>query len=203
MQTGGMQGGGMDEREILYVDTVAEWADWLDAHHDEADGVRLAILKKSAGATASYADLLDVALCYGWIDGRRNSLDENRFLQLFTPRTTKSIWSQRNREHVARLIESGAMKPSGLAEVERAKADGRWEAAYAPQSTADIPDDLAAALAANPEAASFFTQLNSQNRYAVLFRIMNTRRAETRARKIGTFVGMLARHETIYPQPPK
>jgi uncharacterized protein YdeI (YjbR/CyaY-like superfamily) len=185
------------------VDTVAEWAEWLDAHHADTDGVRLAIVKKSAGGTASYGDYLDVALCYGWIDGRRNALDDHRFLQLFTPRTKNSIWSERNREHIARLTAAGAMRAAGLAEVERAQADGRWESAYAPQSTADIPDDLAAALSANPEAAAFFTQLNSQNRYSVLFRIMNTRRPETRARKIESFVGMLARHETIYPQPPR
>ena len=193
----------MDEREILYVDTVAEWSAWLDAHHAERDGVRLAILKKSAGGTAAYGDYLDVALCYGWIDGRRNSLDDTRFLQLFTPRTKNSIWSERNREHIARLTEAGAMKPAGLAEVERAKIDGRWKSAYAPQSTADIPDDLAAAFSANPEAVRFFATLNSQNRYAILFRIMNARRPETRARKIAEFIDMLERHETIYPQSPK
>ncbi len=193
----------MGEREILYVDSVAEWADWLDAHHADTDGIRLAIVKRSAGGTAAYGEYLDVALCYGWIDGRRNSLDEQRFLQLFTPRGKKSIWSERNREHIARLSAAGAMRPAGLAEVERAKADGRWESAYAPQSTADIPDDLAAALAAKPEAATFFTQLSSQNRYAILFRTMNARRPETRARQLEKFVGMLERHETIYPQSPK
>ncbi len=203
MQSGSTESASTDGREILYVDTVAEWADWLDAHHDDTDGVRLAIVKKSAGGTAAYGEYLDVALCYGWIDGRRNSLDDNRFLQLFTPRTKTSIWSQRNRDHIARLSAEGAMKPAGLAEVERAKADGRWQSAYAPQSTADIPDDLAAALAANPEAAAFFTTLNSQNRYSILFRTMNAKRPETRARNIEKFVGMLARHETIYPQPPK
>ncbi len=190
----------MVEREILYVESVADWADWLDAHHADTDGVRLAIIKKSAGGTAAYGDYLDVALCYGWIDGRRNSLDERRFLQLFTPRGKNSIWSVRNREHIARLSAAGAMKPAGLAEVERAKSDGRWESAYAPQSTADIPDDLAAAFAAKPEAATFFTQLSSQNRYAILFRIMNARQPETRTRLLEKFVGMLERHETIYPQ---
>ncbi len=190
----------MDEREILYIESVAEWAEWLDAHHADTDGVRLAILKRSTGGTAAYGEYLDVALCFGWIDGRRNSLDEHRFLQLFTPRTTKSIWSERNRERVVRLSAAGAMKPAGLAEMERAKADGRWDSAYAPQSTADIPDDLAAAFATNPEAASFFTQLSSQNRYAILFRIMNARRPETRARQLQKFVGMLERHETIYAQ---
>ena len=191
----------MDEREILYIDSVAEWAEWLDAHHADTDGVRLAIVKKSAGGTASYAEYLDVALCYGWIDGRRNSLDDQRFLQLFTPRTKSSIWSERNREHVARLSAAGAMQPAGLAEVERAKADGRWESAYAPQSTAEVPGDLAEALAGNTEAAAFFETLSAQNRFAILFRIANVKRAETRTRKITEYVDMLARRETIYPQP--
>jgi uncharacterized protein YdeI (YjbR/CyaY-like superfamily) len=191
----------MDEREILYIDSVAEWAEWLDAHHADTDGVRLAIVKKSAGGTASYGEYLDIALCYGWIDGRRNSLDDQRFLQLFTPRTKSSIWSERNREHVARLSAAGAMRPAGLAEVERAKADGRWESAYAPQSTAGVPGDLAEALAGNAEATAFFETLSAQNRFAILFRIANVKRAETRARKITEYVDMLARHETIYPQP--
>lgn len=190
----------MDDREILYVDTVAEWAEWLEANAADSDGVRVAIVKRSAGGIAPYGDYLDVALCYGWIDGRRNSLDDHRFLQLFTPRAPKSIWSERNREHVARLTTSGSMKAAGLAEVERAKADGRWDSAYAPQSTADVPDDLAAAFAASPEAATFFAQLSSQNRYAILFRIMNAKRPETRSRQIKKFVGMLERHDTIYAQ---
>ena len=193
----------MDEREILYVDTATEWEAWLDAHHADTDGVRLAILKKSAGGTAAYGEYLDVALCYGWIDGRRNGLDDSRFLQLFTPRTKTSIWSVRNRDHIERLIASGAMRPAGLAEVERAKADGRWAAAYPPQSTAEVPPDLADALAGNAEAAAFFATISGQNRFAILFRIANVKRAETRARKIGEYVDMLARHETIYPQPQK
>ncbi len=194
--------GRMDEREILYVDDASEWAAWLDDHHADTDGVRLAILKKGAGG-GPYGDYLDVALCFGWIDARRDSLDEHRYLQLFTPRGRTSIWSERNREHVARLIENGAMRAQGLFEVDRAKADGRWEAAYAPQSTASIPDDLAAALAANPDAAAFFDTLSSQNRFAILFRTANAKRADTRARRIAQFVDMLARRETIYPQRPR
>lgn len=191
----------MDEREIMYVDDVAAWEEWLEAHHADSIGVRLAILKKSADPAAPpYGDYLDIALCFGWIDGRRTSLDESHFLQLFTPRTPRSMWSVRNRDHIARLTAAGAMRPAGLREVERAKADGRWEAAYPAASQAEVPPDLAEALAAHPPAAEFFAKLSGQNRFAVLYRIATVKRADTRARKIAQFAEMLARGETIYPQ---
>jgi uncharacterized protein YdeI (YjbR/CyaY-like superfamily) len=191
----------MDEREILYHSDAAEFRAWLAAHHDSSTGVQLAVAKKGSGHTSpSYAEAVKIALCFGWIDGRRNSLDDTHFLQLFTPRKPRSIWSQRNRDIVAELIASGEMTEAGMREVERARADGRWDAAYQRVSDKTLPDDFAAALAANPEAATFFETLTSQNRYAVIFRISNVKRAETRARRIAGFIEMLAAHETVYPQ---
>ncbi|HET9223725.1 MAG TPA: YdeI/OmpD-associated family protein, partial [Roseiflexaceae bacterium] len=139
------------------------------------------------------------ALCYGWIDGQKKSHDEASWLQKFTPRGAKSIWSKVNREKALSLIESGQMQPAGLAAVESAKQDGRWEAAYDSQSAAGVPDDLQAELDRNPTAKAFFSTLNSRNRYAILFRIQTAKKAETRAKRIQEFVGMLERHEKLYP----
>ncbi|MDQ1608219.1 MAG: hypothetical protein QOE16_951 [Microbacteriaceae bacterium] len=191
----------MVDREIVFFRDAVGWADWLEKNHADSPGVRLAIAKKgSAKSSPSYAEALDAALCYGWIDGQTRRLDDDYYLQLFTPRRPRSTWSQINRENIARLIEAGAMRPAGLQEVERAKSDGRWDAAYAPQRTIEVPDDLASALAASPAAAEFFPSLSSQNRYAILFRIGNTKRQDTRERRIAEFVAMLERGETIYPQ---
>lgn len=167
--------------------------------------MRLAIAKKgSSHTTVSHLEALDVALCHGWIDARRNSFDDDYFLQTFTPRRSKSLWSQINRVKVAALIEAGRMRDGGFREIERAKADGRWDAAYASSKNIEVPDDLVAALDANPEAKAFFATLSAQNRYAILFRTVNAKRPETRARRIEGFVEQLARHETVYPQsPPK
>jgi uncharacterized protein YdeI (YjbR/CyaY-like superfamily) len=180
-------------------------ADEFDAFLAESGaaepGIRLRIAKKnSAHTTVSYSDAVDVALCHGWIDGRRNALDDDFFLQTFTPRRDRSIWSKVNRLRVEALIEAGRMRAAGLAEIERAKADGRWAAAYDSQRTIEVPPDLAEALAADPEAAAFFATLSSQNRYAILFRLHNLKRAETRTRRVAEFTAMLARHETPYPQ---
>ena len=156
--------------------------------------------KKDSGiASVTHAEALEVALCYGWIDGQRKSEDERRFLQRFTPRTARSTWSKINRDKALKLIEEGRMQPAGLAEVERARADGRWEAAYDAQSVATVPPDLRAALDANPKAAAFFAKLDSRNRYAVLFRTQGAKKPETRARRIGQFVEMLAKGEKLYP----
>jgi len=191
----------MIEREIVYCTDAAAWANWLDAEHAASDGVRLAIAKKGGARTSvSYADAVEIALCYGWIDGQSKRLDDDHYLQLFTPRRARSIWSVINREKATRLIEEGRMRPAGLAEVERAKADGRWDAAYVSNSTAEVPADLADALAASPAASAFFATLTSQNRFAIIFRIGNVKRAETRARKIAEYVAMLERGETLYPQ---
>lgn len=189
----------MAEHEILYIADAAAWREWLEQNHDSAAGVRLAIAKKNSGhSSPSYAEAVDGALCFGWIDGRRNSFDETHFLQLFTPRGARSIWSQRNRDLVAGLIESGAMTDAGMREIDRAKADGRWEAAYQRQSDKTVPDDLAAAIAANPDAAAFFETLSGQNRFAIIFRTSTAKRADTRARRIAAFVEQLARGETIH-----
>jgi uncharacterized protein YdeI (YjbR/CyaY-like superfamily) len=140
-----------------------------------------------------------VALCYGWIDGQKNSYDEDSWLQKFTPRGAKSVWSKINREKVAALTASGQMQPSGLRAVELAKQDGRWDAAYDSQSNATVPEDFQAALDASPQAKSFFATLNSVNRYAILFRIQTAKKAETRLKRIEQFIGMLERNEKLYP----
>jgi uncharacterized protein YdeI (YjbR/CyaY-like superfamily) len=152
--------------------------------------------------TLTYDQALEEALCFGWIDGQVRRRDERTYLQRFTPRRARSRWSQRNTTLAERLIDAGRMHASGIAEVERAKADGRWESAYAGPATARVPDDLAAALAAEPKAKTMFGRLTSQNRYAILHRIDAVKRPETRARKIAEFVAMLARGETVHPQAP-
>jgi uncharacterized protein YdeI (YjbR/CyaY-like superfamily) len=176
------------------------WRDWLDEHHDSSPGVWLKIAKKVSGIpTVTHPEALDVALCYGWIDGQRNALDDTWFLQRFTPRRPKSKWSQINRDKVAALTEKGLMRPAGLREVERARADGRWEAAYPSQRNLTVPDDLQAALDANPAAKAVFATLDSTNRYAILYRLHDAKRPETRARRIETFVAMLAEGRKLHP----
>ena len=186
------------DKPILVVHTVAEWERFLEGN-PAADGVRLQLRKISSRMPGiTYAEALDAALCFGWIDGQRSALDDNYHLQVFTPRRPRSIWSQRNRDHVERLTAEGRMRSPGQAQVDRAKVDGRWDAAYR-QSATDVPPDLQEALDASPAAAAFFAQLSSQNRFAILFRIGNVKRADTRARKIATFVEMLERGETVHP----
>ena len=187
------------DRELLLFATAAEFEAWL-AQNLTHDGIRLQLRKKSSTKPGMlYAEALDVALCWGWIDGQKGSLDDDYFFNGFSPRRARSPWSQINREHVERLINEGRMRPEGQAEIDRAKADGRWDAAYR-QKDAEIPADLQVALDANPAALAMFATLSSQNRFAILFRIGNVKRAETRAAKIATFVAMLERGETIYPQ---
>jgi len=187
------------DKPVLAVDSVAEWESWLTAN-PESDGVRLRLRKKSSARPGiTYDEALDSALCFGWIDGQSGALDDDYSLRVFTPRRRRSMWSQRNRDHVARLTAAGRMRPSGLAEVERAKGDGRWEAAYR-QKDAPVPADLQAALDASPKALAFFAELNSQNRFAILFRVGNVKREATRAAKIATFVAMLERGETPHAQ---
>ena len=189
----------MSDQASLEFRTPAAWAKWLAAHHGDVDGVWLKFAKKGSGVTTvTYDEALEVALCYGWIDTQVKRLDETYYLQRFTPRRARSKWSKRNTGLAARLIESGAMRPPGLAEVERAKADGRWEAAYASPATATVPDDLERALAGSKRAREFFATLSSQNRYAILYRIQDAKRPETRARRIAQIVEMLARGETFH-----
>ena len=194
----------MDHTDGLPVLTFAdavEWRAWLEQNHASAAGVWIAIAKKRAGAdSVRYPEVLEEAICFGWIDGRRERHDDERFLQRFTPRRARSPWSRVNREKAEALIERALMAPSGLAEVERARADGRWERAYAPQSAATIPDDLQRELDARPAAAAAFAGLSSQNRYSILYRLDQARREETRARRLEKFVAMLEAGETIHPQ---
>lgn len=193
--------GPVRDKPIVHCSDAEEWRHWLAANAGASDGIRLAIAKKGGGRTSvSYAEAVDEALCFGWIDGQKGALDENYFVQNFGPRRPGSIWSLVNREKAIALIESGRMHASGLAEVERAKSNGRWDAAYAGSKAIEVPAELRAALDAEPAAAAFFETLNSQNRFAILFRLGNVKRPETKTRKIDEYVAMLARGETIHPQ---
>lgn len=177
----------------------SEWENWLTQNGGTSAGVWLRLAKKGAAQpTLSYAQAVESALCHGWIDGQKKKESDEHWLQRFTPRTAKSIWAKLNTERAEALIAAGRMRPSGMREIEKAKADGRWQAAYDSPSNAAVPDDLQAALDANPRAREFFATLNGRNRYAILFRIQNVKKAETRARKIEEFVGMLSRGETIH-----
>ncbi|MFD7153137.1 YdeI family protein [Kribbella sp. NPDC059898] len=187
--------------ELIVVDAAA-WHDWLRANHREPDGVWLVLAKKNVTTPTSltYDEALEEALCHGWIDGQRRGRDEQTFIQRYTPRRTRSMWSKRNVDLIARLEQDGRMHAAGRAEVERAKADGRWDKAYGGASAREVPDDLAAALAAEPRARAMFDILTSANRFAVIFRVNDAKRPETRAKRITQYVDQLARGETIYPQ---
>jgi uncharacterized protein YdeI (YjbR/CyaY-like superfamily) len=192
--------GADDGLPTLPFASAAEWDAWLEDHHAAAGGVWIKMAKKGSGIeSVRYPEVLESALCFGWIDGRREPLDERYFLQRFTPRRTRSKWSRINREKVERLTADGRMRPAGLAEVERAKADGRWDAAYEGQRLIEVPDDLRRELDARPAAKAFFAELNSQNRYAILYRLQDAKRPETRARRLAKFVAMLEAGEKIYP----
>jgi uncharacterized protein YdeI (YjbR/CyaY-like superfamily) len=188
-----------DDLPVLPFASAGEFERWLAEHHGDAAGVWLKIAKKGTGIdTVTHAEALEVALCHGWIDGQRQAHDDTWFLQRFTPRKPRSRWSRINRDRAVALIESGRMKPAGLREVERAQADGRWDAAYEGQRAATVPPDLQAALDASPRAAEFFKTLSSQNRYAILYRLQDAKRPETRARRLEKFVAMLERGETLH-----
>jgi uncharacterized protein YdeI (YjbR/CyaY-like superfamily) len=188
----------------LLVPDVKAWRAWLVHHHDVSPGVWLVLHKKGGGTTTlTYAQALDEALCFGWIDGQVGRRDEESYRQRFTPRRSGSPWSARNVEHVARLTEAGRMQPAGLAAVDAAKAEGRWQAAYRGQASMQVPPDLAAALAGNPAAATTYEQLDAANRYAVVYRLGAVKRAETRERKLAQYVEMLARGESIHPRKPR
>ncbi|QSI78517.1 YdeI/OmpD-associated family protein [Niveibacterium microcysteis] len=186
---------------ILTMNAQANWEAWLEQHGATSPAVWLRIAKKGAAQpTLTYAEALESALCFGWIDGQKKSQDEHYWLQRFTPRTPKSIWSQVNKAKVETLIASGRMRAAGLLAIERAKEDGRWDAAYASASTAEVPGDLQQALDGNSEAKAFFAGLDSRNRYAILFRVHNCKKPETRAKRIAQFVDMLSKGETIHPK---
>ena len=187
------------ELPILHFENPQAWEKWLAKNHSSSPGAWLQFAKKgSAMQSPSYAEALDVALCYGWIDSQKKSYDESSWLQKFSPRGPKSVWSKINREKVDALIEAGRMKAAGLAAVELAKGDGRWDAAYDSQRTSTVPEDLQAELDRKPKAKAFFAALDSANRYAVLWRIQTAKKPETRARKIATLVEMLERNEKIH-----
>jgi uncharacterized protein YdeI (YjbR/CyaY-like superfamily) len=186
------------DQETLFFDGPDAFEAWLEEHGEDSDGVWVKMAKKHTGiASLNWARAVEVALCFGWIDGQSRRVDDDWFLQRFTPRRPKSTWSKVNRDKVAALTGAGRMRPAGLAEVARAQADGRWDAAYDPPATARVPDDLAAAL----EEAGLnetFAALDSRNRYAILHRVQTARKPETRARRIGRYVTMLAAGETPY-----
>jgi uncharacterized protein YdeI (YjbR/CyaY-like superfamily) len=189
--------------ELIVADAEALRA-WLSSNHATSTGVWLALTRKGGTVTTlTWQQAVDEALCFGWIDGQARKGDQDLSWIRFTPRTARSSWSQRNVAHVDRLEAQGRMLPAGRAAVEAAKADGRFAAAYAPASEAEVPADLAAAIAANPAAQAMFDVLTKTNRFALIYRVNAVKRAETRERKIGEFVAMLARHETIYPQKAK
>jgi len=180
--------------------SAADWSAWLEAEYARAAGCWLKISKKTADqASVSYDEALDVALCFGWIDGQKRALDEDYWLQRFTPRKSGSRWSEINTTKAEALIAAGRMRPAGQREVDAARADGRWDAAYQGQRASTVPDDLREALDANPTAAAFFNSISSANRYAIIYRTGSVKRAETRARKIAQYVQMLAEHKTIHP----
>ncbi len=189
-----------DSSPIRLFKSKQDWAAWLKQNHRKSAGLWLRLAKKDSGRrSVSYRDALEVALCYGWIDGQKRPESEQFWLQKFLPRSSKSIWSRINREKALALIASGEMNAAGLEAIENAKMDGRWDAAYDSPSRADVPSDLQAALDANPRAKAFFETLDRANRYAVLWRIQTVKKAETRARKIEQFIGMLQRKEKIHP----
>ena len=196
-----------DPKKIRSFRTQAAFEAWMKANHDRETELWLKIHKKASGlASVTNAEALDVVLCWGWIDGVRKSFDNRSFLQRYTPRRPRSIWSQVNRDHIARLTDEGRMTPHGQRQVDAAKADGRWDAAYAPIrniSEATMPADLRAAIEANPRARKTFTTLSRQNLFALSFRTNNMKTPAGRARKIATLVAMLARGETIVPDRPR
>jgi len=184
---------------ILPFASKKKWTDWLAKQHDKSPGVWLKIAKRDSGIpSVTYDEAVESALCYGWIDGQKKGFDDKYWLQKFTPRGSKSIWSKINTEKVERLIESGEMRPAGLKSIEAAKNDGRWDAAYASQKNISIPDDFHSALDKNKKAKAFFETLKSAERYSFLFRIQTAKKAETRAKRIQQFIEMLERNEKFH-----
>ncbi len=189
---------------IMAFASASDWEKWLSAQPRTSKGLWLKLAKKESGiSSVSRQEAIDGALCYGWIDGQLDKFDERYWLIRFTPRSSRSKWSKVNQIRAQELIDERRMKTAGLEEVKRAKADGRWEAAYAPQSKAVVPGDLQIALNRNPDAKRFFSKLNSQNRYAILYRVQDVKKPETRVARIKKYVEMLTRGETIHPQKAK
>jgi uncharacterized protein YdeI (YjbR/CyaY-like superfamily) len=190
----------MDELPVIQAESEEAWEAWLEEHHTSAPGALLKLAKKGTGVpSVSQAEAVRVALCFGWIDSQGKKLDDQYWLLRFTPRRPRSKWSKVNCTQALELIAEGRMRPAGLREVDAAQADGRWAAAYDPPSTATVPADLEAALAANEAARAFFAQLDSRNRYAILHRIQTAKKPETRQKRIAEFVAMLADGQKLYP----
>jgi len=189
-----------DSLPIMSFETQQDWETWLIEHHTDTKGIWLKIAKKETRIpSVTYSEALDSAICYGWIDGQKASFDDKYWLQKFTPRRQKSIWSKVNCDRATALIAEGRMHPAGLRQVKLAKADGRWESAYESQSKITIPADFQSELDKNQQAKDFFSTLNSVNRYAILFRIQTAKKPETRSARIKKFIEMLAKNEKIYP----
>jgi uncharacterized protein YdeI (YjbR/CyaY-like superfamily) len=189
---------------VIAFKSQPAWEAWLASQPTSSEGVWLKLAKKSSGiASVAKPEAIDTALCHGWIDGQLDSFDENYWLIRFTPRRSTSKWSEKNRTRALELVALQRMQPAGLKQIERARKDGRWDAAYAPQSTAQLPDDLRAALAKNQQARSFFDALDSTNRYAILYRLHDAKKPETRTTRIEKYVAMLSDGETIHPQKSK
>ncbi len=187
------------QKEVLSFKSAKAWQAWLKANHDCSSGVWLQIQKKdSVEESPTYAEALDVALCYGWIDGQKNSNDESSWLQKFTPRRPRSAWSKKNTEHAERLIRAGKMKPSGLAEIETAKKDGRWKAAYDSPSNTTIPEDFLKALKKNKKAEVFFKSLNKTNLYSIAYRLQTAKTPETREKRMKVILEMMAKAEKFH-----
>jgi uncharacterized protein YdeI (YjbR/CyaY-like superfamily) len=190
---------GKDGKPILQLSSPEEWEAWLDAEHASSDGVWLKFAKKGSGVTTVvYAEALEVALCYGWIDSQVQALDERFYLQKFTPRRSRSKWSKINVEKIEALTKAGRMRSAGLEQVELARADGRWDAAYSSPANVTEPADLKKALRANPKAAEFWAKLNKSNRYAAIFQLEDAKKPETRERRLAKFIGMFERGEKLY-----
>jgi uncharacterized protein YdeI (YjbR/CyaY-like superfamily) len=188
-----------DNLPIILFATQQDWEAWLEEHH-ETQGIWLKLAKKGTGIPSmNYDQALEGALCYGWIDGQKASFDEQHWLQRFTPRRAKSIWSKVNCEKVTALLAAGRLRPVGIQQMELAKADGRWDAAYDGQSKITVPEDFQQELDSHQEAKEFFESLNSTNRFAILFRIQTARKPETRAARIRRFIDMLANRQKLYP----
>lgn len=187
------------DQPVLAFADAAEWRAWLERHHAESSGFYMRLYKKGSGIPGvTYAEALDEALCYGWIDAVKHSYDAESWLQKFTPRKARSKWSKVNREHVARLTEEGKMRPAGHAAIEEAKRNGQWEAAYDSPANMAVPEDLEALLAARPEARAFFEGLSKTNRYSFLYRIQTAKKPETRAKRLAWTLEMLERRETVH-----
>jgi len=188
------------EFKMLSFETPQQWNDWLDKNHDTVNGIQMRLYKKDSGIKSiNYAEALDEALCYGWIDGQKNSYDEKSWLQKFTPRRAKSGWSKRNTEHVERLIKERKMTPSGLKEIEAAKKDGRWEKAYDSQKNMQIPEDFLKELNKNKKAKTFFESLNKSNLYAIAYRLATAKKPETRQKRMEAILQMMIEGKKFHP----